>query len=267
MKVNQEERAARAWPILAAVAATKMNITYAELGAQLGIHRRACRYVLLEIQNYCLENDWPPLTMVVVISKTGLPGVGCVVHDPRTIALQREEVRKFPWLTQDNPFGYAATGMTGEQLAAELVGNPSNAGDIYRLVKARGKVQRLFRMALLRAYGYQCALTELTFTGVLEACHIMPWAQCNEAERLDVRNGVLLNRNHHKLFDSGLITFDQNLKLVYSDPEEEDGPYSEIDRDLSVRLHGTRLRLPNPISLQPNTEYLKRSHEWYGWEF
>ena len=266
MAINQEERAARAWPILIEHAVRGTTLTYGQLGAQLGIHHRACRYVLLEIQDYCLENDFPPLTMVVVNSATGTPGQGCVASDPRLIAQQQAEVQRFPWSVQDNPFGYAALGVTGDELANQLLQAPSTASEIYSMVKVRGKIQRLFRTALLKAYGYQCALTDTTFTQVLEACHILPWSQCTETERLDIRNGVLLNSNHHRLFDRGIITFDLNLKMVYADMKEEDGPYTENDHILSTRLHGRSLNLPNPLHLSPSAEYLKRSHKWYGWD-
>ncbi|MBP5955174.1 HNH endonuclease [Pseudomonas anatoliensis] len=266
MKINQEERAARAWPILTGHAIQGTALTYGELGALLGIHHRACRYVLLEIQDYCLENDFPPLTMVVVNSGTKTPGQGCVVHDYRLIAQQRTEVQQFPWNAQENPFGYAVLGFTGEQLANELLQSPSSAGEIYSMVKVRGKIQRLFRTALLKAYGYRCALTDTTFTQVLEACHILPWSQSTETERLDVRNGILLNANHHRLFDRGIITLDLNLNLIYGDMELEDGPYTESDHNLSTRLHGRSINLPTPLNLAPGTDYLKRSHKWYGWE-
>jgi putative restriction endonuclease len=266
MKINQEERAARAWPVLIKHAIQGTTLTYGELGELLGIHHRACRYVLLEIQAYCLENEFPPLTMVVVNSSTRTPGQGCVVNDPRLIAQQKSEVQVFPWTAQENPFGYAAMGFTGEQLANELLQGPSSAGEIYAMVKVRGKIQRLFRTALLKAYGYQCAITDTTFTPVLEACHILPWSQSTEVERLDVRNGILMNCNHHRLFDRGLITFGLDLKLIYFDMEQEDGPYTESDHYLSTRLHGSSINLPSPLHLAPGSEYLKRSHQWYGWE-
>lgn len=264
--INHEERATRAWPILALAATQSRDLTYKQLGAELGIHHRACRYVLHEIQTYCQDQGWPILTMVVVNSKTGLPGAGCVVHEPDVIEEKRAELRVFPWLEQENPFGYAATGQTEKQLIDELVNNPSSAGDVYALVKVRGRTQRLFRQALLRVYNNKCALTGLTFTPLLEACHIMPWAQCKDAERLDVRNGILLNSNHHRLFDKGWITFDKDFRLVYADAQEEDGPYTEADRALTLRLHGQPLSLPtNPLHT-PAEHYLARSRTWYGWD-
>ena len=264
--INHDERAARAWPVLILAATQGRDLTYKQLGAELGIHHRACRYVLHEIQTYCQDQGWPILTMVVVNSQTRLPGAGCVVHDPDVIEEKRAELHAFPWLEQANPFGYAAIGKTEEQLVTELVNNPSSAGDVYGLVKVRGQAQRLFRQALLRVYDYKCALTNLTFQPVLEACHIMPWSQCKDSERLDVRNGILLNCNHHRLFDKGLITFDKDFRLVYADSQEEDGPYTAADKELTVSLHGQRLRLPTNPAHTPAEHYLTRSHSWYGWD-
>ncbi|BBI60192.1 hypothetical protein HSBAA_14980 [Vreelandella sulfidaeris] len=46
MAVNQVERAFRAWPVLTGVAKQRGTITYGELGAAIGVHHRAIRYVL-----------------------------------------------------------------------------------------------------------------------------------------------------------------------------------------------------------------------------
>jgi hypothetical protein len=54
-RVNQYERAFRAWPLLTATAAKRSTITYADLSAQLHIHPRPIRFVLGPIQDWCLE--------------------------------------------------------------------------------------------------------------------------------------------------------------------------------------------------------------------
>jgi putative restriction endonuclease len=62
----QYERAARAWPLLTQKADEESNITYADLLQHLGIHARPIRYVLGVIQDYCLGEKLPPLTILVV---------------------------------------------------------------------------------------------------------------------------------------------------------------------------------------------------------
>lgn len=71
MKINQEERAFKAWIILTSIALKRNFITYKELGDKIGIHHRAVRYVLGLIQDYCMSNELPPLTILVVNKITG----------------------------------------------------------------------------------------------------------------------------------------------------------------------------------------------------
>ena len=43
---------------------------------------------------------------------------------------------------------------------------------------------------------------------LLRASHIVPWAECaSDAERLDVRNGLLLSSLWDAAFDAGLVSF------------------------------------------------------------
>ncbi len=50
---------------------------------------------------------------------------------------------------------------------------------------------------------------------LLIASHILPWSG-HEAERLNVRNGIALNRLHDAAFDQGFISFDDNLHVLLS---------------------------------------------------
>jgi predicted restriction endonuclease len=61
-----------------------------------------------------------------------------------------------------------------------------------------------------------CAVTGSSTRAVLEASHIKCWADSNDAERLDSNNGLLLTANLHKLFDAGLISFDDSGKMLVS---------------------------------------------------
>jgi len=124
------------------------------------------------------------------------------------------------------------------QLIKTLTQDPNSSCDVYTKVKSRGVQQLLFREALLKAYGHQCAFTGLSFPEALEACHIIPWSSSSDTERMDIRNGVLLNSFHHRLFDNGLITFTKNYKIWFCDPKEKDGHYTRMDSALTSKLHG-----------------------------
>jgi putative restriction endonuclease len=264
-KVNQLERAFRAWKILTKRAAEQTPITYGDLASALGIHHRAVRYVLGPIQDYCMGEHLPPLTILVVNQSEGVPGSGFIAWDADDIATGIRQVYTFNWMAIENPFGFAADKTTEEEIIAKLVNNPESAADVYRLVKVRGIAQVLFRQALLRVYDYQCAFCGFSFSIGLEAAHIVPWSKATHQQRLDVSNGILLCSNHHKLFDSGLITLDEKGRVAYYDPSGEDSPYSNADNVMSIELHGKPALLPKNQKHKPSTDALKSHHKSHGW--
>jgi predicted restriction endonuclease len=83
------------------------------------------------------------------------------------------------------------------------------------IVKAR-RGQGKFRDELIQKYDHKCIMTEISINQVLIASHIKPWSVCNNDERIDVNNGLLLSATYDRLFDSGLITFDINGKIKIS---------------------------------------------------
>ena len=83
--VNQYERAYRSWQVLNEFAASSRCVTYGQLANRIGIHHRPVRYVLDLIQNYCLEERLPPLTLLAVNQVSGLPGDGFVAWDVSNI--------------------------------------------------------------------------------------------------------------------------------------------------------------------------------------
>ena len=83
-KVDQYERAARAWPILVRSAGKRETITYGQLAVQMDSHPRVCSYYLNIIQDYCKDNKLPLLQSLVVNQSTGLPGDGITYNIFRT---------------------------------------------------------------------------------------------------------------------------------------------------------------------------------------
>lgn len=77
-----------------------------------------------------------------------------------------------------------------------------------------------FKEKLLRR-GCKCAICGVTNKSFLIASHIKPWSKSNNAERLDVNNGLLLCPNHDALFDKGYISFNQEGNLVISSQLDE----------------------------------------------
>ena len=76
--------------------------------------------------------------------------------------------------------------------------------------------QGQFRQSLLDYWEGKCAVTGVPIAPALVASHIKPWRLANNAERLDVYNGLLLVGTLDRLFDVGLIAFtDAGVMLIH----------------------------------------------------
>lgn len=74
--------------------------------------------------------------------------------------------------------------------------------------------QGQFRRDLLNRWLGKCPLSGVDRPELLRASHIKPWAACNNRERLDTDNGVLLSAAYDAAFDAKLITFDTAGNIV-----------------------------------------------------
>ncbi|WP_419882343.1 HNH endonuclease [Peribacillus sp. B-H-3] len=86
--------------------------------------------------------------------------------------------------------------------------------EVNRLIKARVG-QGYFKRMLLKKSS-ECCLCGLRIKELLVASHIKPWRACNNEERLNSNNGLLLCTGHDALFDKGFISFDTNGGLLLS---------------------------------------------------
>ncbi|MBR5089761.1 MAG: HNH endonuclease [Ruminiclostridium sp.] len=93
----------------------------------------------------------------------------------------------------------------------------SNITDTERESIIKSRIgQGVFRDKLIKKYSGKCLITGLTINKCLIASHIKPWAVCNNDERLSEENGLLLSATYDRLFDSGLISFNNTGKIVIS---------------------------------------------------
>lgn len=80
-----------------------------------------------------------------------------------------------------------------------------------------------FTAGVRRLYHERCSLCDLgySFRGKpigVEAAHIIPVE--DRGTSADLRNGILLCRNHHSLFDSYLWTFDEDYKVTVTEDRD-----------------------------------------------
>lgn len=76
--------------------------------------------------------------------------------------------------------------------------------------------QGVFRERLLCRSG-KCDMCGIAKQELLVASHIKPWSSSAPDEKLNPNNGLLLCPNHDKLFDQGMITFDDDGNIMISD--------------------------------------------------
>lgn len=262
--INHSERARLAWQELVLAAKNRTTLTYGALGALIGVHHRAIGYVLSPIQDYCLEARLPPLT-ILVINSSGLPGTGFIAHDRADLEGGLRAVWQHDWTDERNPFDFAAQGLSFNELVATLATHPDDAEHVYTRVKNRGVAQLLFKAALLKAYATRCAFTGMAFVEVLEGCHVVPWAAATPQQRLDVRNGLLLNAMHHKMLDKGLITITVDGVIQFRDPAQKVRQHSSMEKALTADLHGQMMRQPRLLKHRPLAKNIEQHHAMLDW--
>lgn len=257
--INQDERAFKVWNALCAAAAQKQTLTYGRLGEVVGVHHRAVRFILAPIQDYCLQEKLPPLTILAVSQQTSQPSEGFIAWDTANIEEGLASVFGYAWHALENPFSFAADGTSEDDIVSLLERKPGAAADVYSRVKVRGIAQTIFRKLMLRVYRSSCAFCGLTFTEALEAAHIVPWHKATPAQRMDPSNGLLLCSTHHRLFDSGCL----GLSIDYSITHDLriSAKYSDSDKAMISELAGRRITIPVLERHQPSSSFIRLRNE------
>jgi predicted restriction endonuclease len=117
--------------------------------------------------------------------------------------------------------------------------------------------QGFFRRTVLSAYLGRCCISGIPIPELLIASHILPWADYPE-QRTNPCNGLCLSRLHDTAFDRGLLTFDEQYRLVLSKKIKD---YMTID---AVRLNfvdyeGSQMKLPEKF--YPDKKFLSHHRE------
>lgn len=128
----------------------------------------------------------------------------------------------------------------------EQYGNPV-------LVKPR-LGQSSFRVLVTDAYKRRCAITGENTLVALEAAHIVPYSKDGSHE---IRNGLLLRADFHRLFDVGLVSVTQDLRIKISPRIRE----AWFNGKVYYRLND------QPLSVLPDLPAHQPDPDRLGWHF
>jgi putative restriction endonuclease len=106
--------------------------------------------------------------------------------------------------------------------------------------------QQFFRQAILAAYDIACCISGVNISTLLVASHIRPWKSFPE-ERLNLRNELCLSSIHDVAFDQGLLTLDDQFRVVLSRVLRERMD-NRAWRVFFVPYEGQKINLPNKLA-------------------
>ncbi len=112
----------------------------------------------------------------------------------------------------------------------------------------------VFKKVVPRIYNYTCCISGMRVTAgsavqMIDACHIVPFSESHDDT---IGNGISLCPNLHRAFDRGLISIDENYKVIVSSQFRESD-----ESDYSIRKYQSkRILLPTEEKYRPSRENL-----------
>ena len=152
------------------------------------------------------------------------------------------------WMHAQNytPTTDASDGEPGDELLAVPLGVS------YMAWVALRANHRVFVNAVVGVWGRRCSLTGISAPSLVHAAHIVPWSIAKGVEQTTAHNGLMLCAHLHALFDSYLISFDDDGSLLLSNKIG-----SEV-RDLVLATGHKKLRRKPS---QEQAEFLERHRD------
>jgi HNH endonuclease len=249
-----EELISRVESVLENYAGTRKTITHRQLRVEIKeeINGELWQDILDPIYRRSWERDRFDLTLIVVSANTGRPpffsqgkAARSVRFDPKKhdeewvkqldLIFSTWEKRKASANDQES----ALSTIPDIEADVEQIRSREDLTENEReiLIQAR-RGQGPYRQQVMKLGNGRCAVTGCSVEPVLEACHLKPWKISTRDEQLDPDNGLCLVANLHRLYDRGLITFDdEGLVRVSKRLSQEDR--------MSLRLEGrAQIRIP-----------------------
>ena len=128
---------------------------------------------------------------------------------------------KFKLISVSKETSFQNLTVVDDQFTPSYNYNKPNTTERKGLVTSRVG-QGYYRQQILEKWNNKCGVTGCEITKILISSHIVPWKDCNNQERLDVGNGILLSPNLDSLFDKHLISFQDSGDIMISNTLSDD---------------------------------------------
>lgn len=113
--------------------------------------------------------------------------------------------------------------------------------------------QDRFRLEVLHAYGYSCAVTGTNAVRALDAAHITPY---RGPETNVVPNGICLRADIHRLWDGGQFAIDECTMSIVLGAALRISSYGP--------MHGAKVHVPRLRRDRPAMAALRNHRDWCG---
>lgn len=128
------------------------------------------------------------------------------------------------------------------------------SGPTEKVVSVKTRIgQQFFRQSVLASYNSCCCITGNPVPALLVASHILPWGKYPE-QRLNPGNGLCLSHTQDAAFDKGLITLDEEYRLVLSPYLREFLPNKTLSRNF-LDYEGNQIVMPEKFP--PDAEFMQ----------
>lgn len=131
-------------------------------------------------------------------------------------------------------------------------------GPTEKMLTTKARIgQRFFRQSVLASYNSRCCITGNPVPALLVASHILPWGSHPEL-RLNPSNGLCLAQTQDAAFDRGLITFDEDFRLVVGSRLKEYLPSEALERNF-LAYEGKPMQMPEKF--RPEAKFMRQHRE------
>jgi putative restriction endonuclease len=118
----------------------------------------------------------------------------------------------------------------------------------------------VFKKEIPKIYNYTCCISGMRIIAadiqMIDACHIVPFSESHDDT---ITNGISLCPNLHRAFDRGLLSVDEQYRVILK-------PFAETDNNSYAiqQFEGKEIMLPQNREYMPSQQNLEQHRRRFG---